>query len=603
MDRTDVSFDLIVIAPFLPTGNAASPLEQRLHRLDAEGLVELLRRAEPALALPLPAGTSGTESGLTLRFGDFRSFRPEGIAAQIPRARAMLELRRRLAEPAAARSEELLAALRSIQDPPELSAAVRRALSPAPPAPPAARSAPPPTATPAPHAAGAGLDSLFEMVDVPAAGREPAPAGAEAVQALDRLLAELVGAARAPGGPTTAALKQIGVALEAAIGELVRPALHHPAFASLESAWLGLRFLVRRVDFRSGIRVYALSAPRARLLAALHDTVLPFAAAQREEGRAVCVLLDAAFGADELDELESLAREAEAAQVPLVASAAADLLGVPWLAEAERVGDLAELLDDEAHEGWHARRALDWARWVALGVNRFLLRAPYGAASDPVKEFGFEENPLGGEARYAWGNPCWALAALAASSFERTGWGVDMTGVGDGGAVGDLPVRPLTLRTGEVVQAPLEAMLSERRVLELSQGGLTALACRRNSDAAFVATAPTLYRPRRQDAASMSPAEARRASLPYQLMVAQIGAVLGQLRSSIDFAKAPDEIATTLAKGIEFLTLTREGPVLAASAEPASTGAAGRVALRISPRGGPLRGLPDLVLEVPLRAS
>jgi hypothetical protein len=43
--------------------------------------------------------------------------------------------------------------------------------------------------------------------------------------------------------------------------------------------------------------------------------------------------------------------------------------------------------------------------------------------------------------------------------------------------------------------------------------------------------------------------------------------------------------------------------VLAASAEPASTGAAGRVALRISPRGGPLRGLPDLVLEVPLRAS
>jgi type VI secretion system protein ImpC len=617
MDPPQAPLDLVVLSDLMPQGGPGAPLLSSLQAVDKDSLAELLRAAAPALEL---APTTGDTEGATrLRFAEFRAFRPDALAAQLPRARALLDLRRRC-QAQGVGGAGLLATLQAIEEPMELRDAVRRALAgtaPAGPAggraggaaPPAAAPAAPsapsygappaPAAPSAPGHAGDPLASLFDMVEVTGAAVGPAP---ETARALDRLIAEVIGVARSPGALPAAALRQITAAIDQAMGDVLRPVLHDPGFQALEAAWLGLRFLMRRVDSRSGIRVHVLATTGRGLAEAFRGVVAPFAEGRRAEGRVVLVLADFDLvpSPGELADARALAAQAEACRALVVATAHPALLGAAALGDVPPRANLADLLDDEAHRGWRELRAEEPSRWLALTVNRFMLRVPYGAEQDRVSDFAFEENPVGAEAGYLWGRAPWLVGALVASAFARSGWGAEIAGPGEQGTVEDLPVRPLTLRTGEVVQAPLEAFLSEQRVLELSQAGLIAPACRRNSDAAFVVTAPVVHRPAGDGVGGARADTARRASLPYQLFVAQVTALLGQLVAYVDPLRPPQEIATTLTKGLEFLTTSEAGPVLEVHAEAPAGGEAAPLTLHVRPVAGPLRGLPPFALELPL---
>ncbi len=610
MERTDLPLDLIVVADLVPPGSAGEAERGRAHRVDRETLAELMLRLAPALELPAAGAGDDSPFKLGLTFEDFRAFRPESLAAALPASRGLFELKRAIAQrtPDAA---GLRAAIESIHEPPELVQVLRRVLEGERPPAPAARPASPapapatrPSAAPRPSGGG-GLDALFEMVDVGASEAAAETASAVRVQsAFDALVGEFLGATRAPGTVPTATLKQIGAALDGAIAGTVRSALHHPRFQALERAWTSLRWLTCRIDFRTGIRLHVVAASRAELPRTFHETVAPLAASAREEARVPCAILDLDFdlGPDsgDFDDVAALASEAEAAQLPVVAGVRPSLLGVPSLSQADGLDNLGDLLADDDHVRWGALRALEASRWLTLTMNRFLLRTTYGAEQEKVKDFTFEENPVGADAEYLWGGPPVVIGALIGASFERTGWGTEIVGPDDRGMVGDLAVRPLTLKTGEVVQAPLETLLSERRVLELSQGGIIALACRRNADAAFVASAPTVHRASAGEGGRPAAADARRASLPFQLFLAHVGALLGHLAAYTDRTRAPEEIAGTLSKGLEFLTATREGPGVRVTAETGAGG--GSIALKIAPAAPPLRGLPEVSFEIPLSA-
>jgi type VI secretion system protein ImpC len=625
MDRTNLPLDLILVSDLVPPGSAGEALRLRAQRVDRDSLADLMKRAAPAIEISALWPGSGA-SRVRLAFPDFRAFRPESLAAALPATRSLIALKRSIAE-RAPDAAGLRAAIESIHEPPELVAALRRALeggrgtgapsAPRPPAPPEARRPAPsagPPARPAAAAAGAtpdsSADALFDLVDVqatPAAERDTA-LGAGTQRAFDTLVEEFLSAVRTPGVVPTATLRQIGEALDRAIAGTVRSALRDPAFQALERAWLSLRFLTRRVDFRAGLRLHVVPAAREEALQSLKETVIPLASSARDEGRMACVILDLRFDlgpdSEDFDAVAQIASEAESAQIPVIAGVTPSLLGVRSLAQSEALDDLAVVLDDDDHVRWKLLRALDCSRWLTLTMNRFLVRTPYGAELEAVKDFAFEENPVGEDAEYLWGGPPIALAALIAASYVRTGWGTDIVGPDDRGSLGDLPVRPLTLKTREAVQAPLEALLSERRVLELSRGGILALACRRDSDVAFVASAPSVYRPALGDAKLTDVAEARRATLPYQLFVAQVAAMIGHLTTFMDRTRGRDDVAATLARGLEFLLTTAEGPAVTVSVEPApSAGKAAPISLRIHPSAAPVRGLPDLAFEIPLAAG
>ena len=81
-------------------------------------------------------------------------------------------------------------------------------------------------------------------------------------------------------------------------------------------------------------------------------------------------------------------------------------------------------------------------------MPRFLSRLPYGAATDPVEEFDFEEDTAGADhSKYTWSNSAFAMGVNINRAFKSYGWCTQIRGVESGGAVEGLPAtrsRPTT---------------------------------------------------------------------------------------------------------------------------------------------------------------
>jgi type VI secretion system protein ImpC len=348
---------------------------------------------------------------------------------------------------------------------------------------------------------------------------------------------------------------------------------------ALEQTWSGLRFLLRRVDHRAGIQLHVLPTTAERLVADLKNAAVPFIDGRRLDGRVAVVLADFDFGADPAA-LAPLAAAVAPLETPFIAGLDPALLGIDSMAGLDAVDDVAELLDGAGHEAWQTLRADPNASWVFLAANRFLMRLPYGAEHDKVKEFAFEENAAG--PRWLWGRAVWALGERIAACFVRTGWGVAVTGQEEDVPLGDLPVRMLVLKNGDEAPVPLEALLSERRALEMAQAGIVALLCRRDGDQAFLAAAPCVHRA--SDRAARGAEAARRDTLAFAMMVAQVSA---GVRRVVDQSRGgSDEIAPV----IERLFAAREGPMIEVHAAPD--------AIEVTPWRAPLRGLPGFTIPL-----
>jgi hypothetical protein len=368
MESPDLLLHLVAVADLAPSG------PPRLHPVDRDGLEGLLESLAPR------AGA--------LTFRSFKDFRPERLAQAHPPAAALLKLRAQALDVAAGRG--------SAED-------LRRALSPA-----LARSLDEALTKPRKPAPSGGV---FDLVDVEATS-----------SGLDALIGELVG----PGAAAPpAALRAVAAKIEAALGDVLRAEL--AKLRELESAWRGLRWLVRSVDFRAGCRMSVLPCGKAERAGAIRDVLLPFAAELRARGSVPFFVFDA-----ELEE--------EVAGVPAVA-------------------------------GWSGSPA---PRGVTAAANRIRLRPSYGEAGDRVKDFAFEE---GGEPLL--GRASWVVGALAANAFARSGWAADFAGAAAAESLEPLPM---------VGETPLERELRESEARALGDQGVVALVGRPGSDRPFAAT-------------------------------------------------------------------------------------------------------------------
>lgn len=639
MEKPQVLLDLVVLSDLMVgPGPEASALTKRLHLVDKDNLDDLLRSAavcfppdgfDAAAGARIKGGIPGASdlSAGAHRIEGFRDLRPERLVDFLPDTRELLRMRAVLTELAQgqSRSAGVREVLSSVKEPPELVEAIQKAMEEA--TRPGGTAPPHPAPTGAPGAPAAARDpgsSLFDLVDIEGSrersggAESQAPeraerSGAAARTGLEGLIEDLLGLdrsseGRSPGAPSPEVIRHLIQKTDFAIAGSLRTVFMDPRFRAIESAWLSLRFLVRRLDFRTGIRLHVLSVRREDIVAALRETVLPFVDDLREEGRLACILLDFSFGDGDPDpaDLAEIAAAAAGARTPVVAALDSSVLGVDSLGRIGSAPDLSGVFEAAGRQAYGALRSREESRWLALCVNRFLFRFPYGKNGEPVKGFDFEEIPGEAGAREAtaagpWGRPSWIIGVLIANSFARTGWGVEITGPGDAGAIGDLPVRPLQLQTGEVVQSALEVLLPENRVLELSRAGIITFASRRNTDRAFLTTAPTFFRPARSEDRNAYLDESRRATLPYQFFLTQVLAWTESVWCHLDPGRSAEEIARTLSAGVQFLALGPAGPVARITGEAVGgPSAASRIALRVEPSGEPLRGLPPVAIELPM---
>jgi type VI secretion system protein ImpC len=189
-------------------------------------------------------------------------------------------------------------------------------------------------------------------------------------------------------------------------------------------------------------------------------------------------------------------------------------------------------------------------------MPRVLSRLPYGAKSEPVEEFAFEEDTDGhkGE-KYAWMNAAYAMAVNINRAFKEWGWCTRIRGVQSGGEVINLPTHTFPTDDGGVdLKCPTEIAISDRREHELARSGLIPIIHRKNTDKAAFIGAQSVYKPKKyqgKDGVAATAADNLKARLPYMFAVSRFAHYLKcMVRDKIGSTKEKEALQAWLQEWI-----------------------------------------------------
>ena len=206
--------------------------------------------------------------------------------------------------------------------------------------------------------------------------------------------------------------------------------------------------------------------------------------------------------------LRDLGKIAAAAHCPFIAGADPTLMGMDAWTELSNPRDLSKIFDTPDYAAWKSLRDSENSRYVGLCMPRVLARVPYGAKSEPVEEFAFEEETDGhkGE-KYAWMNAAYAMAANINRAFKEYGW----TRAHPRRAVGrrgDQPADPhlpdrRRRRRPEMPDRDRDQRPARGRAVEVR--ACIPLIHRKNTDKAAFIGAQSLYKPKTYDRAPRRP--------------------------------------------------------------------------------------------------
>lgn len=320
-------------------------------------------------------------------------------------------------------------------------------------------------------------------------------------------------------------------ALDRKLTEQVNVIIHHPEFQALESAWRGLHYTVMNSETASDLKIKVMNVSKDELRkmfssyrgAAWDQSPLFKRVYEAEFGQLGghpygCLVGDYYFSQQptDVEVLEGMAKISSAAHAPFISGTSAALFGMESWQDLAKPRDLGKIFDTPEYAAWRSLRAKDDSRYIALTMPRVLARRPYGAVSEPVEEFAFEEDTAGDHDKYSWMNAAYAMAVRINAAFKEYGWCTRIRGVQSGGTVEGLPVAMFPTEDGDTaVKCPTEIAISDRREGELSAAGLIGLIHRKNTDQATFIGAQTLHQPK-EYADKGATANARlSARLPY----------------------------------------------------------------------------------------
>ncbi len=321
-------------------------------------------------------------------------------------------------------------------------------------------------------------------------------------------------------------------AIDATLTAQVNLILHHEDFQQLESAWRGLHYLVNNTETDETLKIKVLNISKKDLGKTLKkfrgtawDQSPIFKRLYEEEygqfGGEPFGLLVGDYYFDHMPQdtqlLADLAQVAAASHAPFIAAAAPTVMQMESWDELANPRDLTKIFQTPEYAAWRSLRESEDSRYLGLCMPRFLARLPYGAATEPVEEFAFEEDTSGGHsANYAWCNSAYAMATNITRAFKTFGWCSNIRGVESGGAVEGLPAHTFPDEDGGVaMKCPTEIAISDRREAELAKNGFMPLIFKKNSDFAAFIGAQSLQKPQEyQDPAATANANLA-ARLPY----------------------------------------------------------------------------------------
>lgn len=321
--------------------------------------------------------------------------------------------------------------------------------------------------------------------------------------------------------------------LDKKLSDQVNEIIHAPEFQQIESAWRGLHYLVFNSETDSQLKIRVMNVSKNEL----YRNLRLYPGAKWDQSPFFKKMYEAEFGQlggepygclvgdyyfshlpADVQLMRDISKVAAACHAPFFAAADPALMNMEKWTELSNPRDLGKIFDAPDYAAWRGLRDSDDSCYLGLCMPRVLSRQPYGAKSEPVEEFAFEEETDGHTGdQYAWMNAAYAMATNINRAFKEYGWCTRIRGVQSGGEVLNLPTHTFPSDDGGVDQkCPTEIAISDRREHELAKAGLIPLVHRKNSDKAAFIGAQSVYKPKKYDNNPDATASSNlRARLPY----------------------------------------------------------------------------------------
>ncbi|MEX3812691.1 type VI secretion system contractile sheath large subunit [Paraburkholderia sp. BR13439] len=335
----------------------------------------------------------------------------------------------------------------------------------------------------------------------------------EAVETAVRTLAEqALRDTNVISGDVLATIESLIARIDEKLTAQVNQIIHSEEFQKVESAWRGLHYLVNNTETDETLKIRVMNVSKGDL----YKTLKKYKGTAWDQSPIFKKLYEEEYGqfggepygalvADyyfdnsgpDVDLLTQIAKISAAAHAPFIAGADPAVMLMDSWQELANPRDLTKIFQTPEHAAWRSLRESEDARYVGLAMPRFLARAPYGAKTNPVEEFDFEEDTAGADSsKYAWANAAYAMATNINRSFKMYGWCSRIRGIESGGAVENLPVHAFPTDDGGVdMKCPTEIAISDRREAELAKNGFMPLVHKKNSDFAAFIGAQSLHKP------------------------------------------------------------------------------------------------------------
>ena len=335
----------------------------------------------------------------------------------------------------------------------------------------------------------------------------------EAVERAVRTLAEqALSQTQLISSDVVKSIESIIAQIDKKLTEQINLIMHHEDFQKLEGAWRGLHYLVNNTETDEMLKIRFMNISKQDL----GKTLKRFKGTAWDQSPLFKKVYEAEYGQfggepfgclvgdyyfdqtpPDVELLGEMAQVAAAAHTPFISGASPTIMQMNTWQELANPRDLTKIFPTPEYAAWRSLRESEDSRYLGLAMPRFLARLPYGAKTNPVEQFAFEEDTGAADhSRYAWANAAYAMATNINRSFKLYGWCSRIRGVESGGAVEGLPVHTFPTDDGGVdMKCPTEIAISDRREAELAKNGFMPLLHRKNSDFAAFIGAQSVQKP------------------------------------------------------------------------------------------------------------
>src|SRR5687768_457413 len=214
------------------------------------------------------------------------------------------------------------------------------------------------------------------------------------------------------GKDVTKSIQAMIAAIDQKLTEQVNKLLHHDDFQKLESAWRGLHYMVNNTETDENLKIRVMDVSKKEL----HKTLKKFKGAAWDQSPLFKKIYEQEYGQfggepfgaivgdyhfdqspPDVELLGEMAKIAASAHAPFITGASPNLMQMESWQELANPRDLTKIFSTPEYAGWRSLRDSDDSKYIGLCMPRFLARTPYGAKTNPVEDFDFEEDVAGAD--------------------------------------------------------------------------------------------------------------------------------------------------------------------------------------------------------------